>query len=245
LATTLAGRAFTEVQRLGQLRIRARTIRDVLAVWPLLSVEDLEGTWKAFEVALLAIVGVHSAESARVAAEYYRSFRYAEGISGTPTVRIAALPETKEVVRSLRYVGLVSTQKLLEAQRADAARVALTNVSGDVSRHVLNRGRDTLIESVAADQRALGWARVTDSKPCSWCRMLASRGPVYRSKGGGFKAHAHCGCSAEPVYSEDQPWPGRAQEFKQQWDETTKGLSGAEARKAFRQAVEGRTPTPT
>jgi hypothetical protein len=142
-------------------------------------------------------------------------------------------------------MGVVNTQKLLEANRTGIANIVLTNVSGDASRHVLNRGRETLTESVAADRQALSWARVTDSAPCSFCRMLASRGPEYRSKGGGFKAHGHCGCTAEPVYSEDQPWPGRAAEWRQQWDETTEGLSGVDARKAFRQAVEGRTPAPT
>lgn len=242
MAVTLAGRAATEAHRRGQLRIRARSMRNVLAVWPLLSVDELERTWPAFEAALLAIIGIHSAESAVLAAEYYRAFRFAEGITGTATPRIAPLTDPQKVVKSLRYVGVANTMSLLQAKRPDVSKVTLTNVSGDVSRHVLNRGRDTLVESVSADERALGWARVTDSAPCAFCRMLASRGPVYGEAGSRFKAHGHCGCTAEPVYRPDQPWPGRAAEFRQQWDETTKGLSGADARKAFRQAVEGRTP---
>lgn len=243
MASTVAGRVATEAQRLGQLRIRNRGLRNLLTVWSLLSIDDLAGTWESFEAALLAIIGVHSAESAALAAEYYRAFRVAEGISGTPTVRVAPAAPVGEVVRNLRYVGLVNTEKLLVANRPDVAAVALTNVSGEVSRQVLNRGRETLVESVGADARALGWARVTDGNPCAFCRMLASRGPVY-SQGGGFSAHGHCGCTVEPVYSVEQPWPGRAQEWRTQWDETTEGLSGAEARKAFRQAVEERTPAP-
>lgn len=240
MATTLAARAATEAQRLGQLRIQNRALRNLLTVWPLLSIDDLAGTWESFEAALLAIIGVHSAESAGLAAEYYRAFRLAEGISGTPTVRVAPAAPANESVRNLRYVGLVNTEKLLIANRPDVVAVALTNVSGEVSRQVLNRGRGTLVASVEADQRALGWARVTDASPCSFCRMLASRGPVY-SQGGGFSAHGHCGCSVEPVYSEDQPWPGKAQEWRAEWDDVTEGLSGADARLAFRQHVEGRS----
>lgn len=236
------GRAATEAQRLGQLRIQARTTADVLAVWPLLSMDDLFGTWEAFEAALLAIIGVHSAESAGLAAEYYRAFRFAEGIGGTPTVRIAPTEPVDDIVRSLRYVGPVNTEKLLAANRADAAQVMFTNVSGETSRQVLNRGRDTLVGSVAADPQALGWARVTDSNPCSFCRMLGGRGPVYSQQRGGFSAHGHCGCSLEPVYSQDQPWPGRSQEFHDEWHEVTAGRSGADARLAYRQHVEGRIP---
>lgn len=240
MAVTLAGRAATEAQRLGQLRIQNRALRNLLAVWPLLSIDDLAGTWESFEAALLAIIGVHSAESAALAAEYYRAFRFAEGIGGTPTVRIAPTEPTEDIIRNLRYVGLVNTEKLLLANRPDVAEVMFTNMSGETSRQVLNRGRDTLVGSVEADARALGWARVTDSKPCAFCRMLASRGPVY-SQGGGFSAHAHCGCSVEPVYSETQPWPGRAREWRDEWNETTQGLSGADARLAFRRHVEGRS----
>lgn len=243
---TLAGRAATEAHRLGQLKVRAATIRDVLAVWQFFDPEDIAGTWPAVEAALLAIIGTHSAESAAMAAEYYRAFRYVEGISGSPAVRVAPLPPAKEIATSLRYVGVVNAYKLIEARRPDVGRTTFVNVAGDTSRHTLNRGRDTLLESVDADDQALGWARVTDGHACAWCRMLASRGPVYRSKEktGARKWHLKCGCTAEPVYRHDQPWPGRAEEFKQQWDETTKGLSGADARKAFRQAVEGRA-TPT
>lgn len=245
MATTVVGRALTEAHRLGQLRVRARVLRAVLTAWPLYDLDDIEGTWERLEQMLLAIIGSQSPVSAAMSANYYRAFRHVEGaVGGAPTVVASTVPAA-ELIRSLRYVGVVGAQKLIDAKVPDAAARTLTNVAGDTTRLVMNSGRDTIVDSVQADPRALGWARVTDGNPCSFCRMLASRGPVYRSARGGFKAHNHCGCTAEPVFHSGAEWPGRAREFKEQWDTATAGKSGREARLAFRQAVEGRAPVPT
>lgn len=55
--------------------------------------------------------------------------------------------------------------------------------------------------------------------------------------------HDGCQCSAEPLYSYDTPWPGSGREFDALWRDATKGLAGADARKAFRRAVAARSPT--
>lgn len=243
MASTVVGRALTEAHRLGQLRVRARVLRAVVAAWPLYDIED-PSTWPPLEQLLLVLIGSQAPVSAALSSNYYRAFRHVEGAVGTvPTVVASTLP-AEEIVRSLRYVGVVGARKLLDANVPAASVRTLTNVAGDTARLVMNSGRDTIIESVTADPRALGWSRVTDGNPCAFCRMLASRGPVYRTKAGGFKAHNHCGCTAEPVFRADAEWPGRAREWHDQWNETTKGLSGRDARLAFRQAVEGRTPVP-
>ena len=74
-------------------------------------------------------------------------------------------------------------------------------------------GRQLIDETTGADQRAVGWRRVSDGDPCSFCGMLCSRGPVYRSAdragdpvaGSGTKFHGSCGCTAEIVYGDWQP----------------------------------------
>lgn len=244
MASTVVGRALTEAHRLGQLRVRARVLRAVVAAWPLYDLGDPERTWEPLEQLLLALIGSQAPVSAALSSNYYRAFRHAEGAAGSVPTVVASTPPAEELIRSLRFVGVVGAQKLLEGRVADASARTLTNVAGDTARLVMNTGRDTIVESVQADTRALGWARVTDGSPCSFCRMLASRGPVYRGRGGGFKAHNHCGCTAEPVFHADAEWPGRAREFRDEWDEATAGLSGRDARLAFRRAVEGRAPAP-
>ena len=86
--------------------------------------------------------------------------------------------------------------------------------------------------------------------------LLSSRGPVLidfgtvqnalrsadtiSSTSAGFQAHSHCGCGSRPVYSTDDPHSGRARELQQLWNESTRGRSGDDAVRAFRQAYEGR-----
>ena len=241
MAVTTEAETLTETHRRAQLALRAAIIDAVVRIWPAFNPDELVGSWSTIEPALLALIAAGGHTSAGLAAAYYDEFRAAEQIAGRAAPVLATPLPVEEAVRSLRFVGLVETRSLVAAGRADAAAVAFTNVSGEMSRQVLNQGRDTIVASVEADGQALGWARVTDSKPCAFCRMLASRGPVYSQGRGGFSAHGHCGCSLEPVYSEDQPWPGRAREFRDEWNEATKGLSGADARLAFRRHVEGRS----
>lgn len=240
MALTEAAVQLTETHRQAQLAIRAALVADLLRIWGIFDPEDIGESWATLEAVLLAMIAAYGNLSAGLAAGYYEEFRAAEEIAGTPTPRLAPLAPADEVIGTLRLVGPTGARQLVAAGRADVATVTFTNVAGEASRQVLNQGRATLEESVAADRKALGWARVTDSKPCSFCAMLASRGPVYSKQGGRFRAHGHCGCSLQPVYDRDQQWPGRAEEFRQQWKETTRGKSGAEARLAFRQAFEGR-----
>lgn len=229
----------TETHRRAQLAVRAALVADVLRLWGVFDPDDIGGSWARLEPAFLALIAAYGNVSAGLAAGYYEEFRAAEGIAGLATPRIAPLASADEVIGTLRLLGPANARRLVAAGRADAATVTFTNVAGETSRQVLNRGRNTLEGSVAADRKALGWARVTDSSPCSFCAMLASRGPVYSKKGGTFRSHGHCGCSLEPVYDRDQPWPGRAEEFRRQWNETVGSKSGAEARNTFRRAFEG------
>ncbi len=119
--------------------------------------------------------------------------------------------------------------------RAKAEGLKIASAAG--SRHVLNGGRETFLSLVQADERVLGWARVTDSDPCSFCALLASRGPVYRSPvRAGFRAHDGCACTAEAVFASRAAWPGRAREFQRLYYASTRGQSGKDAIRAFRRA---------
>ncbi|MGH8794551.1 MAG: hypothetical protein ACRDXX_18115, partial [Stackebrandtia sp.] len=56
--------------------------------------------------------------------------------------------------------------------------------------------------------------------------------------------HDGCRCTAEPVYSRAAPWPDDARELDRLWRDSTRGLSGAAARRAFRRAVDARNRQP-
>jgi hypothetical protein len=101
------------------------------------------------------------------------------------------------------------------------------------------------------EQRVIGYARFTDSNPCYFCAMLASRGAVYKEDsflevskhyGNNIAAvHDHCKCSLRPVFRKADSMDERANYFKAQWDKLTAHDSGKDAVKAFRR---GYVPPP-
>lgn len=88
------------------------------------------------------------------------------------------------------------------ADRAKAVTVG--EMASAAQREVMAAGRETV------QRTATRWRRVTDGKPCGFCAMVASRGPVYRSeataRGAGGRYHDHCGCTVEPHYGSVADW---------------------------------------
>lgn len=202
MAATLAGSRLTERHRTAQLALRALALRQVMEIWPAFDVDDSARSWPAVETALLAVIGERRAVSASLAAGYFEAFRAAERVGDVASPVLAAFDEgaVARARTSLQVTGYVTIERLRALKHADPAQIALVRVSGAVTRHLLEGGRETLLMSVRSDRRARGWARVTSAEPCEFCSMLASRGAVYRAGSGRFQAHDHCGCSAEPVY---------------------------------------------
>lgn len=192
----------TEQHRQAQLALRARTLRDFALLWPIWQASDPR-TFDAFVTATIPLVRAYRSLSATVAAAYYAKFRQAERAAGNAIPSLASGVTVEQILASLYATGQAMNRRaLLAGQVAEAARQAsLVRMSGAVARHVLNGGRDTILQSVEKDKQALGWARVTDGNPCYFCLTLASRGAVYKSEDtAGFEAHDHCGCMAMPVY---------------------------------------------
>lgn len=241
MARTPEGTAATEEHRLAQVQIRAMALRDFALLWPLWKPGD-DSTYAHLVAATLPLVRAYNRLSSSIAAGYYSRFREAEGITGAAPGVVGQAPDDALVTTSLYVTGQVAADRAKRAGKtpAQARQTALVGVSGAVTRHVLAGGRDTLLESVAADPEAQGWARVTDGDPCYFCALLASRGPVYKDRStAAFEAHDHCACMAEPVYPGAE-WPGRAREFAALYREATRGQS--DLRNAFRRAYEHRPP---
>lgn len=234
MARTADGGTLTRHHRAAQVKLRAIALRDYVQLWPLWRGDD--ASFNRLVVATLPLVRAHNQLSASVAAAYFDDFRSAEDPGGTASPIVADPVPDEQIEGSLHVTGRVMTSKALAAGLSpDAAmQQALVRTSGAVVRHVLAGGRDTLVTSAIEDAQAVGWSRVTASRPCAFCAMLASRGPVYGEESVRFKAHDHCSCMAEPAY-EGSAWPGRAREFRQLWNEHG---TGDEPLKNFRRAFE-------
>ena len=147
-------------------------------------------------------------------------------------------------------------RSLIDAGRGDAIRDAIERagvaVAGATIRHTGNAGRDKIRETAKADTRAVGWVRVTRSKPCYYCAMLASRGAVYKEDSfdrsdarfegpGTAKVHDSCQCSMRPVYTRRHAeWPEFNQAMHELWENGDRDY-GVDAITAWRRLYEGRS----
>ena len=207
------------------------------AAWALLDISALKKTLPVFTAATAALVQRYGSASAGVAADYYDAARAAAGVKGTYTVIPADPAPFGQVEASVSW----ATKDLWTAEPQVAPAKVL--VKGAAERLVLDAGRNTIVDAVRSDRQARGWARVTQPGCCYFCAMLASRGAAYKSQqSASFQAHDHDRCVVEPVFGVYE-MTAQAREWQALWRSSTKGLSGKDARNAFRQAMEGREVT--
>lgn len=201
MARTDSGAALTDQHRQAQVAVRASALRDFLLLWPLWQGDDK--SFNALVIASVVLVRAYRQMSATLAAAYFDAFRKAEDPGGFASPILAGPMDAELVTSSLHVTGRVMTDKALRAGKSpqEARKTALVRTSGAVTRHVLQGGRDTLVQSVGEDPRAQKWARVTTGTPCAFCAMIASRGAVFLGEDTAeFQAHDHCSCTVEPHY---------------------------------------------
>ncbi len=242
MSLTLQGRQLTEAHRVAQLQISAETTQLVLDTWDLLDPDDVDGSTEAWLRVTRREVANQHGKSAAVAAAYFQVFRQVElgRLERFEPLRVA--PIGRQFTTSLMVTGPVTLRRLLRSgvPPAQAKSQGVATLAGAAVRLALAGSRDTLVETVKADPRALGWSRVTSGSPCAFCAMLASRGPVYVAEdSAGFEPHDRCGCQPEAVFSRQAEWPPGAREYRDQWDRATEGLSGQDAVNAFRRSLTG------
>ncbi|MCC9182576.1 hypothetical protein [Mycolicibacterium mageritense] len=89
-----------------------------------------------------------------------------------------------------------------EKQLAASARWALLQrdpaeaLKGSATRAVFGASRNTVI--LNARREGVRWARHASATACGFCRMLATRGAVYRGEALAKKSHDRCHCIAVP-----------------------------------------------
>lgn len=240
MASTAEGTVLTERHRLRQVRIGAEAAGMVAASWSLLDWAALDESWDLIQPALVAVTIQNRRISARVSADYYNTFRAAEGVLAPFVAGTAADVPREAIETSLRVTGPSTWSRLLDAGASPrvASDTVMTRVVGAVQRHARNGGRSTILGAIQRDPAVSGYHRVTAAKPCYFCAMLASRGAVYvTQRSASFKPHDHCACTAEPAFKPGSA-PARSREFEDLWRQSTKGTSGKESLRAFRRAYE-------
>lgn len=219
MARTVAGAQLTEAHRRQLLGLRAATLRDLLVLWRMVDVTDLSGTINRWALAAALLARERHREAGGLAARYLELFRRAEGLSGTVPVEVPDPPVIEALMGELRGAalsGIINARKAGQSVQA-AANNGLVKASGSMTSLVLDGARETVLRMVRRDRQALGWQRVTSGDPCPFCRMLASRGAVYKSRRTAeFEAHDHCSCTVEPYY-EGSRFTDQALTFRAEW----------------------------
>lgn len=253
MSSTVQGAALTEEHRRAQIALRAQFLTEFAGLWPLLDLDHLDEAAAAWINVVTDMILSWRTRSAARALAYYDNFRRAETGKALPDRALyenLALGNPEQIRTSLIVTGPVGVKSRIGKgfTPVQAKRMAFTAVAGAASRHVLNGSRKMILETATKDEMSVGYSRITDSDPCAWCAMLASRGPVYVSRrvaarttgrserGAGEKYHDDCGCNAEPSFDRKSDWPARNREFEQLWADTTGGLGGKKALSAFRRA---------
>lgn len=244
-----------------QALLAAQLARDVLRVWrELMNPAKVDASWPAVRAALKPIVLRAREQSATLARAAYMDARRDAGVPDggfDPKGPLQLAIDRLEA--SLDVTGPVEFKKAVAAGRTpqEALDAAAVRMVGSTQYLALEGGRSVMRQSIDADEQATGFARVTDSDPCAWCAMLASRGPVYKTavtagdpRQGGDRYHDHCGCVAVPAFSLDEPFVGVAEKLYDDWLRVTRGTGGRNAVNTWRRwwEAEGRaayTPPAT
>lgn len=115
-----------------------------------------------------------------------------------------------------------------------------TTLSHALEQQARDGDRDQLVAYVHADHEAVGWARIDPQPPtCSFCTMLISRGPVYKTAKTAGKRNAYhrgCTCVAVPIWDAEAEWAGK--DTYREANELYTAARGDQAK--FRQLVEER-----
>lgn len=216
MAATEAGARLTVEHSRSQSQLWAVTVRDLLRLWQMFDVEAISESWDRIEPFLVRLVQARRRVSAALSARYVSEFRDVE-FGAAPRLRLVMADRVgvDDVVPNLRLVGPGNAWRLRSLGRRDVARVTFANVAGEVTRQVLNGGRETIVSTIEGDPVAVGYSRVVRGGCCAFCALLAGRGAVYRGEEtAAFQAHRKCRCTPEPVYRRGAPLSESSERFR-------------------------------
>lgn len=238
MATLQAAEAHQE----GQAALASLALPLLEQAWALFDPANIQASIERFRMAVQAVVEFYGRASAAAALDRFKAARKAAGVPGTaPAAPVPTIPEG--------FIDQLVTEAA--AQFVADPQAGRDLLDSHAEQLILEQGRRQMMSAARLDSAARGWARVPNADACSFCLMLALRGPVYKTRrGASFKAHTKqpdgsggdCRCSAEPVFGMWEP-TARVRAAQSLWKSSTEGRSGHDARVAFRQAVEGRAVT--
>jgi hypothetical protein len=171
---------------------------------------SLTGSPEAVRADLLdavpSLIAYYADGSSALAADFYDDERERAAARGRFQAEPVVLDRGEKIGRALAWAA----QPLVDSDGDTQHRLA------EVVRFETTRPyRDTMLENRRRDPQSEGWRRVARATACSFCRMLADRGAVYRDETVRFAAHGTnkrggggtCQCTAAPVFRGGETGP--------------------------------------
>jgi hypothetical protein len=186
---------------------------------------------------MFPIVNAARSSQRDLAELHYKSSKTkALGDSSSFIDRPAIRDFTEDDMRSV-VVSIYDTNEDLQTHQVDSLIVSSDSVA-------MSAGRNQTLAYIFNDDDIEGWARTARyPNPCPFCRMLISRGPVYKTAtSAGQRNEFHKGdrCEIVCVYrGQRDSWPGRDQylDERKRYDRLTDGLGGKDAASAYRKGI--------
>lgn len=259
MASTISDSSATAAHwRAAQIGLTRLLRRDLRGMRRLLNRNRLQATMPTWIDAVLGLVTRYSQVSATLAADFYDGERTTAGIPGTFTVPLADPPPQEQTSNSLRW----ATKDVWPREQQEASAVqlepldvrietAMGKADAVTQKLVADVGRSTVRQAVRRDRQAVGYARAAALGACSFCRLMASRGMVYKTaKTAGrdanerfsgdasvAKFHNDCHCAIIPVFRGQRfELSPHAAEWDRLYREFAQGHPGDQLR-LFRQAI--------
>ncbi|MFE2324599.1 hypothetical protein ACFXD5_11890 [Streptomyces sp. NPDC059385] len=195
--------------RAAQVGVTRLLVRDMRGLRRLIIPSRLDQSIPDWMAAVRALVGQYGAASAGLAADYYDAERVAARVTGRFTVPLLDPPPDAQVDSSLRW----ATKDVWERDPEDPATTqaqreplevrldqAEKKAEAVAQKLVTDQGRGTVREAVRQDRQATAWARAAALGACAFCKLLASRGAVYKQNTADFRSHDGCHCGVVPVF---------------------------------------------
>lgn len=223
-----------------QMALTAALVQALRRLWPMLKPSTVITTADHYKAGVAALVDQYSLAAASLSADYYDALRSQAGVAAPFHMPMVDPPPDGQVAH---YVDWATTglDRATTAKTFDElAGMVQSKVEAVSQKFVADTGRNEIIAAIEADTQARRWARVTRPNACYFCRMLATRGAVYRSEATAeFKAHTNCHCVVEPVFSMHYEPPAHTRADQSLWYEVTSGIHGSKAKMlAWRHALE-------
>lgn len=209
MATQVSDGGSADRQRAAQRGLTRLLVRDMKNLRHLIIPSRLQATVPDWIEAVRALVEQYGGASSALAADYYDAQRIAARVTGRFTVPLAEPPPDEQVDNSLRWAtkdiwprdpddpATTDAQREPLEQRLEAAEAKAEAVAQKL---VIGQGRSTVQGAVRRDRQAVAWARSAALGACAFCKLLATRGAVYKEDTADFRAHDGCHCGVVPVF---------------------------------------------